>query len=462
MKTGAESRSRETKLNTKPFQSRFNSIQTRTSPRKYKTKKSEEVIEIDSEDEQKQDTFFDAEQEIESNSAKKRRLIRRDSEDKETCLPELKMNRRKTTSSPVNPNYFKATKQLEEEEEEEEKEEEQKEEEGVLKKTFQRATQLFKTIIPSVQDPDYKPTKTTDEQPSVSTTVKLPYDPIDDYELIVTGADEHLLTYPFRGKKSVTVYERDLDRLKDETYLNDTLLDVFPKIWSDEYPEANIYTFSSFFYTKLAGQTMDYDTVKRWTSHVDIFKKKFLIIPIAQHNHWFVLVVVNPGYCIRGPKGTDYHSEEEEQENLSESKTKKRSILPGTPLDRNRPYILTLDPLNLNKHSVAKVISQYLKKEALTKLNIDASDFLDPEIVMASCPGQKNFTDCGVFCLHYMKNLYQFPEAMMDTLYQNTDNGDAWDRDHSLPGFRCHLKRMLKRKIKEYREYLLSHLDDQS
>ncbi|RCH79712.1 hypothetical protein CU098_002632, partial [Rhizopus stolonifer] len=217
MKTGAESRSRETKLNTKPFQSRFNSIQTRTSPRKHKTKKSEEVIEIDSEDEQKQDTFFDAEQEIESNSAKKRRLIRRDSEDKETCLPELKMNRRKTTSSP--------------------------EEEGVLKKTFQRATRLFKTIIPSVQDPDYKPTKTTDEQPSVSTTVKLPYDPIDDYELIVTGADEHLLTYPFRGKKSVTVYERDLDRLKDETYLNDTLLDVFPKIWSDEYPEANIYTF---------------------------------------------------------------------------------------------------------------------------------------------------------------------------------------------------------------------------
>jgi Ulp1 family protease len=39
---------------------------------------------------------------------------------------------------------------------------------------------------------------------------------------------------------------------------------------------------------------------------------------------------------------------------------------------------------------------------------------------MPSCPGQDNFTDCGVFCLHYMKSLYQYTDEMMDTLYVST------------------------------------------
>jgi Ulp1 family protease len=78
---------------------------------------------------------------------------------------------------------------------------------------------------------------------------------------------------------------------------------------------------------------------------------------------------------------------------------------------------MALDPLGLNKQTTAKCVLQYLKKEAITKLNIEESDFLAPEIVMTPCPGQDNFTDCGVFCLHYMKSLYQYPDIMMDVLY---------------------------------------------
>lgn len=78
---------------------------------------------------------------------------------------------------------------------------------------------------------------------------------------------------------------------------------------------------------------------------------------------------------------------------------------------------MALDPLGLNKQTTAKCVVQYLKKEAITKLHIDEADFLAPEIVMTPCPGQDNFTDCGVFCLHYMKSLYQYPDVMMDVLY---------------------------------------------
>lgn len=165
-------------------------------------------------------------------------------------------------------------------------------------------------------------------------------DPIDDYEIEPTGPDEHILNYPFNKKKSITVYERDFERLEDETYLNDTLIDVFPKIWADEYPEASIYTFSSFFFTKLSGpySSIHYDTVQRWTSSIDIFKKDYIIIPVAQNNHWFILLVVNPGYCIQGTKGLEYHDNfpDLDEEETTAKSSRKKTISAGITLNTNK------------------------------------------------------------------------------------------------------------------------------
>ncbi|KAI9366460.1 hypothetical protein BD770DRAFT_285742, partial [Pilaira anomala] len=94
--------------------------------------------------------------------------------------------------------------------------------------------------------------------------------------------DQHILTYPFGGKKSVTLYAKDLDRLEEGHFLNDSLLDIFPKIWADQNPNASAHTFSSFFYTKLAGDgsSINYDKIERWTARVNIFEKKLIIIPV--------------------------------------------------------------------------------------------------------------------------------------------------------------------------------------
>jgi hypothetical protein len=83
----------------------------------------------------------------------------------------------------------------------------------------------------------------------------------------------------------------------------------------------------------------------------------------------------------------------------------------------DRPYIIALDPLNLNKTAISQDILAYLKKEAIEKLNISESDFQEPELITSDCPRQKNFTDCGVYCLHYIKNLYKYPNYMMDILH---------------------------------------------
>lgn len=194
------------------------------------------------------------------------------------------------------------------------------------------------------------PSKTADKQKDSSTSPKpaakqivkrpLTPDPIDDYTIEPTGSDEHILNYPFNKKKSITVYERDFERLEDETYLNDTLIDVFPKIWADEYSDASIYTFSSFFFTKLAGTygNIHYDTVQRWTSSIDIFEKKYIIIPVAQNNHWFILLVVNPGYCIQGAKGLEYHDvfPDPPEQDDSPKPTRRKIITAGVALNRNK------------------------------------------------------------------------------------------------------------------------------
>jgi hypothetical protein len=172
----------------------------------------------------------------------------------------------------------------------------------------------------------------------------LPYDPIDDYEVQAVGADEHWLTYPFPVQNSVVVYKEDMIRLNEDTYLNDTLLEVFPKIWADEFPSASIHMFSPFFYTKLTDtkdSAINYGKVRKWTKDEDIFKKKLLIIPMHQSSHWYILLVTNPGYCIQGAKGAEYHEHVDyEQEQPSSSngrptrKTRvKKMIYPGTELN---------------------------------------------------------------------------------------------------------------------------------
>ena len=44
-----------------------------------------------------------------------------------------------------------------------------------------------------------------------------------------------------------------------------------------------------------------YERVKRWTKKVNIFEKDFIVVPINDHQHWFVAVICFPGLegCVR-------------------------------------------------------------------------------------------------------------------------------------------------------------------
>ena len=51
--------------------------------------------------------------------------------------------------------------------------------------------------------------------------------------------------------------------------------------------------------------------VKRWTKKVNIFEKDFLIVPINEANHWFVIIICQPGQIVRNEKYEDKTMEED-------------------------------------------------------------------------------------------------------------------------------------------------------
>ncbi|RDX50208.1 hypothetical protein OH76DRAFT_1332369, partial [Lentinus brumalis] len=103
--------------------------------------------------------------------------------------------------------------------------------------------------------------------------------------------DELVLVYPFFGTGAVNVTRGDLKRLDPGQYLNDTIIEFGLKVWLEELrkdqPELaeQVHVFNSFFYKKLVTKKNVADTyasVRKWTSKVDIFSKKYIIVPINE------------------------------------------------------------------------------------------------------------------------------------------------------------------------------------
>ena len=63
-----------------------------------------------------------------------------------------------------------------------------------------------------------------------------------------------------------------------------------------------IHIFDTHFYDRLIltknilHESDDkHKNVARWTKNTDIFKKEMIVIPVCQEQHWFIVLVINPG-----------------------------------------------------------------------------------------------------------------------------------------------------------------------
>lgn len=405
------------------------------------------------------------------------------------------------------------------------------------------------------------------------------------------------------------ITEGDFYRLHDDEFLNDTLIDfglryivetrlpskpaedIFrtdTRTGLDQLRSEDVFVFNPFFYARLAaktrgpGRTGDafirdpypdwapYNSVKKWTNKVDIFSKKFIIVPVNENLHWYMAVIYNPGVLLDDPsylRGDTPPAEDESARPLTRSvgkdedaedvasvlmtlaqgesgaaattgslssspKIQARSgidaiispdsqpILPNgdtivvhrdaaqmgerpsesesriaalpsapspvtaapamdadlpaatsSPVDRElgqdplapieiadhdhadfqqRGLIMTFDSLGSTHPAVSATLNRWLVYEARDKKQVDLSWGLRKQKPLpyksVNVPPQRNFSDCGIYCLHFMEVLLEDPVGMMGFIYQSMlkkdqlngtvleDYRTRWQSENALEG----------------------------
>ena len=80
-----------------------------------------------------------------------------------------------------------------------------------------------------------------------------------------------------------------------DTYLNELFFTNRITRFEDSN-SSNIKVFSTQFYLQL--KEFGPEAVQSWTEkkNIDVFEKKFVVIPIGKSLHWILVVIVNPGH----------------------------------------------------------------------------------------------------------------------------------------------------------------------
>ena len=111
------------------------------------------------------------------------------------------------------------------------------------------------------------------------------------------------LTWPPANKKRATVEWTDLFKLDTAEFLNDSIIELYLRYLEQylerEHPDIakQTHIFNTFFYdtlvrNKRAGK-VNYAAVKNWTKNINLFSRKYVIIPINQSAHWYLAIICN-------------------------------------------------------------------------------------------------------------------------------------------------------------------------
>lgn len=242
---------------------------------------------------------------------------------------------------------------------------------------------------------------------------------------------------------SVIVRQSDVDRLQPGVFLNDVLVNFYllyiERVLMKKAERKRVKIFSSYFFTLLYEH--GYDRVQKWLAQQSIFDYDFVVIPINLHLHWKVAILCNPANApesaaIRAKKAKAAAKEAEQAANGDKKKSAAPSTLssstpqksgsksngsddqakdtgtaaPSTPKTSNsddpkQSCILILDSLGSSRDAkIAGCIRQMAMEEAKKRereiVDFDASNLTayHPPV-----PQQPNYTDCGLFLLHYVE-----------------------------------------------------------
>lgn len=227
------------------------------------------------------------------------------------------------------------------------------------------------------------------------------------------------LRHKFEDGSSHTITNQDFRCLYNHDWINDSILDFFTKYYVETSIEKGIvkrdevHIMSSFFYTKLVSDPSDYyGNVKKWVNNCDLFKKKFVVVPINNNFHWFGCVITNLNVLYNHFKGLDMVShflQANDGNTPGTGKADDDEISVSTPI----VTILTFDSLRQTHTREIDPIKEFLMAYAKDKYSMEIDKAL---IKMKTCmvPQQPNMSDCGVHVILNTKKFFEDPKAAMD------------------------------------------------
>lgn len=257
----------------------------------------------------------------------------------------------------------------------------------------------------------------------------------------------------FNDNKSLDITPDDVTRLNEGEFLNDTLINFFLKYFhqvvseNDKTLGNSIYIFNTFFYEKLSLKRKDesvsnYSKVKTWTSKVDLFKMKYVIVPINYKMHWYLAIIYNLPALLRD-KSEGSRPVEEVDSTVSN---------PLRPISKKDDCVIfVLDSLRSRNYiGLTKNMKDYIYEEAMDKLGIaiDKSRIVTKAV---DTPQQNNLWDCGVYVIHYVHQFMSSPEKIVDLMIKSETDGNSELRRMWEPTKMVYKRSLLKRRLIAFR-----------
>ena len=207
--------------------------------------------------------------------------------------------------------------------------------------------------------------------------------PAKNFLVSTHGDNDILCEFPVGKSPNVALTLRDYRTLGQGEFLNDIIIDFF-LTWLHQAvlpvrEQSHVYIFPTMFYHRLVTtpskvameNSFEKDPglseakkrhlrVKGWTKKVNIFQENMVIIPICEHSHWYLIIVVNLE-TVEQLEGIDEDGGEE----------------------RREPFLLVLDSLGGGEPAAVEVIKDFLSMEWQVQVSVsDESLGIDNLIIL--------------------------------------------------------------------------------
>ncbi|PWN96321.1 cysteine proteinase, partial [Tilletiopsis washingtonensis] len=186
--------------------------------------------------------------------------------------------------------------------------------------------------------------------------------------------------------------------------VNDTIIELGLSLLHEKIRQQNpalaaqIHIFSSFFYKRLTenkDKAAGFESVRKWAK-TNVFEKKYLVVPINEHLHWYLAIVVNPSFCI-APHALEKRAIEEAERTAD---SRYRGWL------KDSTTVCIFDSLGGKHQAVRTNLAGYLTRQHLSLRaqtppgELKKEELLKTEHIDVAMPQQPNLSDCGVYVLH--------------------------------------------------------------